>query len=230
MTRSLRSVSSRKTISTSSPSGLDVRSVILGTDASRAVGSTADVAVGVDGAGSERQRGDVALADRAQAEDEPASAIGSARLIGMAHDARIEQGRRFERILVQEVGADQLALRLRESRVRLERIFHFGGPRLEDIEQVPVPAFEILQHLGKLLGRRLGIEAEHAVDDVIGPGLVGLVEVPRLGRRLEGAHDDPRRIRAQIQGLAIEEHGLRQGGSLGWSVVDCENSGAERQQ
>ena len=57
--------------------------------------------------------------------------------------------------------------------MRLERIFHFRSPRLECIEQVAVPAVEILQHFGQLLSRRLRIEAKHAVDDMVGPGLVG---------------------------------------------------------
>ena len=77
-------------------------------------------------------------------------------------------------------------------------------------------AFEILQHIGKLAGGGIRIERKHPVDDMIGAGLVGRVEIARLGRRLERPHDDPRRIRPQIERLPVQESGLRQGalGSL----------------
>ena len=51
------------------------------------------------------------FADGAKAQDEATAALRRARLIGMGDDARIEQRRRFEGILVQEIGSDQLALR-----------------------------------------------------------------------------------------------------------------------
>ena len=61
-------------------------------------------------------------------------------------------------------------------------------------------AFEVFEHFGQLLRGSLGIEPKHPVDDMIGPGLVGRVEVSGFSRRLEGPDDDPGRIRAQIQG------------------------------
>ena len=39
------------------------------------------------------------------------AAFGGASLVGMPHDAGIEQSRRFERVFVQKIGADQAALR-----------------------------------------------------------------------------------------------------------------------
>ena len=149
------------------------------------------------------------FADRPQAQDEPASPVGNAGLVGMADDAGIEQRRCFEGVFVQEIGADQAALRLAEARMRLEGVFHFGGARIERIEQVAMPAFEILEHVGQLLRCGFRIEAENPVDDMIGAGLVGAIEVSRFGRGLEGADDDARRIGAQIERLAIEEHRLR---------------------
>ena len=80
--------------------------------------------------------------------------------------------------------------------------------------------FEVLEHVAQLLRGSFGIEPKHPVDNVIGPDLIGRVEVARLSRRLEGPDDDPGRIRAQIQGLAIQESGLRQGGSL--EVIEVE--------
>jgi hypothetical protein len=39
---------------------------------------------------------------------------------------------------------------------------------------------------------------------VVGPGLVGGIEVPRFGRRPERAHDHSCRIRAQIKILTVQ--------------------------
>ena len=54
---------------------------------------------------------------------------------------------------------------------------------------------------------------------MVGPGLIRRVEVSRLGRRLEGSDDDPAGIRTQMQGLAVQESGLRQRGPLGLFAV-----------
>ena len=146
--------------------------------------------------------------DGAKAEDEATPAFRRAGLIGMRDDARIEQRRRFEGIFVQKIGADQLALCLGESGMRREGIFHFVGARLEGRQQVAVAALEILEHVGQLGGHRLGIERQDPVDDVVRPGLVGGIEVAWLGRRLERAHDHPRRIGAQIKRLPVQERDL----------------------
>jgi hypothetical protein len=85
----------------------------------------------------------------------------------------------------------------------LQRLFHLLGARLEDIEQIPVTAFEIFEHVRQLLRCGFGIEAKNSVDDMIGPDLIGCVEVTGLRRRFERPDDDPGRIRPQIQGLTI---------------------------
>ena len=69
-------------------------------------------------------------------------------------------------------------------------------------------ALEILKNLGQLIVRRLGIERKDPIDDVVRPRFVGGIEVPRLGRRLERAHDDPGRIGAQIESLTVQERGF----------------------
>lgn len=66
-------------------------------------------------------------------------------------------------------------------------------------------ALEILQHISQLAGDGLSIERKHSVNNVIGTGLISGIEVPRLGRRLERTHDDPRGIRTQIKNLTIQE-------------------------
>jgi hypothetical protein len=79
----------------------------------------------------------------------------------VAHDARIEQGRRLERVFVQKISPDQAALRLGEYGVRLECLLHLGGACLEDIEQVPVAAVEVFKHIGQLPGRGFGLQPEN---------------------------------------------------------------------
>ena len=74
------------------------------------------------------------FADRTKAQNEPTAIYRRTGLVRVAHDARIEQGRRFERVLVKEVGSDQAALRLVQYGMRLQRIFHLGRARLEDLE------------------------------------------------------------------------------------------------
>ena len=92
--------------------------------------------------------------------------------------------------------------------MRRKGVFHFVGARLECLQQVAVAPLEILKDIGQLAGCRLRIERQDPVDDMVRPGLVGGIEVPRFGRRLERTHDDPRRIGAQIKSLPVQECGL----------------------
>jgi hypothetical protein len=80
--------------------------------------------------------------------------------------------------------------------VRLARLFQFRGPPIEDIEQISVTTFKILEHVCQLAHSSFGIEPKNPVDDIVDPGLVGWAEVPWLSRRFEGSDDDPGRIRA----------------------------------
>jgi hypothetical protein len=99
--------------------------------------------------------------------------------------------------------------------MRLQCLFHLYGARLEDFEQVSVTAFEVLEHFSQLSRGDSGLEPKNPANDVVGPGLVGRVEVPGLSRGLEGSDDDPGRIWTQMQDLAVQESGLRQSGPLG---------------
>ena len=74
------------------------------------------------------------FSDSAKAQDKSAAALWSTRLIGVPDDAWIEQGRRFERILVKKIGTDQRALCLAQYGMRLERLFHFCSAGLEDLQ------------------------------------------------------------------------------------------------
>lgn len=154
------------------------------------------------------------FANGAKAQDESAAVFRRARLVGMTNNAWIEQGRGFERIFVEKIGPDQSTLRLAQWSMGVERLLHFRCARLENIEQVPVPALEVLKHLSQLLCARFGIEPKHPGNNMIGANLVGRVEVSGLSRRLEGPYDDPRRVRAQIEALAVHEFGGGQRCSL----------------
>src|SRR5664279_4558068 len=155
------------------------------------------------------------FANGAKAQDESAAMFRCAGLVGMPDDAWIEQGRGFERILVEKISPDQSTLRLIQLSMWFERVLHLSGARFKDVEQVPVATFEVFEHLVQLLRGGFSIEPKHPVNDMIGTDLVSRVEVARLSRRFEGPDDDPGRIRAQIEALAIQEFGVGQRCSLG---------------
>src|ERR1044071_2328247 len=102
----------------------------------------------------------------------------------------------------------------------LERLFHFPGPRFENVEQIPVTAFEVFQHLSQEMRGRFSIEPKHPLNDMIGSDLVSRVKVSRFSRWFEGPDDDPGRVWAQIEALAIHESGLGQRCSLGAAEMD----------
>ena len=159
------------------------------------------------------------FADGAKAQDESAAIFRGTRLVGVPDDARIEQGRRLERVLIEKIRTDEAALRLIQFGMWLERIFHLCGARLEDIEQIPVTAFEVFEDIAQLLRSSFRIEPKNPADDMVGPGLIRRIEVPGLGRRLEGSDDDPGWIWTQVQDLSVQELGLRQRSPLGSFAV-----------
>ena len=145
------------------------------------------------------------LTDRAQAEDEPQSAFGRAGLIRVGNNAGIEQRRGFKGILVEKIGADQLALYQAESDMIRKSIFHLVGAGLELRQQVAVPSLKIFQDIRQLRGRVLDAKGQDTVNDMVGPGLVSGVQVAGFGGRLEGPHDNPGRIGTNIESLSVQE-------------------------
>ena len=154
----------------------------------------------------------MAFADGTKAEDETKAALRGSGLIRMRDDTRIEERRGLERIFIEKIGADELALDLCERSMIGQRIFHLRGARLEGLQQIAMAAEEILQNIGQLTVRCLGIEREHTFDDMVGTGLVGRIEITRLRGRLERPNDHARRIGPQMKGLAIEKREFRQDG------------------
>ena len=85
--------------------------------------------------------------------------FGASGLVGMRHDAGIEQRRGFERIFVQKIGPDQLALDLGKSAVSRQRLFHDVGTGLERLQQVAMPALKIFQHVRQQVAATSGSSA-----------------------------------------------------------------------
>lgn len=79
-----------------------------------------------------------------------------------------------------------------------QRVFHFCGARLKNIDQICMTAFKIVEHFAQLLRGSLGIEPNHPANDMIGSNLIGGVEVSGFSCRFERSDDDPCRIRTQI--------------------------------
>jgi len=67
-----------------------------------------------------------------------------------------------------------------------------------------------LEHIAQLLCGSFGIEPKDPADDMVGPYLIGGVVASGFRCRFEGSDDDPCRVRAQIQALAIDESELGQ--------------------
>ena len=89
-------------------------------------------------------------------------------------------------------------MRLVQFGMWLKRVFHFCGARLEDIDQIPVTAFEIVEHVAQLLFGSVGIEPKYPADYMISPNLVGEIEVSGFSCWFEGSDDDPCGVRPQI--------------------------------
>lgn len=138
------------------------------------------------------------FADGAKTQNESTAVLRRASLIGVPDNAWIEQGRRLERIFMKKIRSDQPALRLVQFSMWFKCSFHLRGSRLEEIEQISVTTFKIFEHICQLPRGGFRIEPKHSVDDMIGPDLVGWVEISGFSRGLEGADDDPSWIRAQI--------------------------------
>jgi hypothetical protein len=86
----------------------------------------------------------------------------------------------------------------------VDGFLHFISARFEYLEQIAVTTFEVLQDFREFTGRRSGIERQDAVHDVIRARLIGGIEVPGFGCRLEWSDDHSCRIRAQIKTLPIQ--------------------------
>ena len=113
------------------------------------------------------------FADSAKAENEAQAAFRRPRLVRVRHDAGIEQRRGLERVFVQKISADQLALDPGKSTVSRQRLFHDVGTGLECLQQVAMPALKVFQHVCQQAGCDLRVECENALDDMVGAGLVG---------------------------------------------------------
>src|SRR5207248_6684948 len=99
---------------------------------------------------SERERRDVTFADCPKTENKAQVAFWRSVLIGVGHDARVEQGCRLERIFVEKIGTDKLPLSQCINRTVCERSTHLARTDGELVEKIAVPSLEIFQNLGEL--------------------------------------------------------------------------------
>src|SRR6185437_3778735 len=112
------------------------------------------------------------FADGPQAENEAQAAFRRSRLIGVRHDAGVEQRGGLERIFVEKIGAEKLALDLGKSVVCRERVFHVVGTKLKGLQQIAMAPLKILQYVSQQAGRGLRVECKNAFDDMVGARLV----------------------------------------------------------
>src|SRR5256885_9432537 len=66
-----------------------------------------------------------------------------------------------------------------------------------------------LQSPCNLVCRLLLEKKKNPADDMVGPGLVGWVEVSGFSRRFEGSHHDPGGIWTQVPDLSVQELAFR---------------------
>jgi hypothetical protein len=59
--------------------------------------------------------------------------------------------------------------------MRRERTFHFGSSRFENIEQIPVTAFKVLQYIAQLLLRAPGIKPQNPLNDMVGAHFISRI-------------------------------------------------------
>jgi hypothetical protein len=129
-----------------------------------------EIGAGAQDRAEETDRGQVSLADLAQADGDPQPAGRHAGLIGVGHDRRIAQGGGLDRELVGEVGADQQTLRGRQVRRPGHPMPDQAEVVQEDAFQIAVPPLELRDGPAEQVGRFGGGQVGDAVDQGVRPG------------------------------------------------------------
>ena len=106
---------------------------------------------------------------------------------------------------MEKIGPNQLALDCGETGVAGKGAFHLFCAGFELGQQVAMPALEIFQNLPQLRRCVFRAQGQNAVNDMVGPGLVGGIQVARFRCRLEGPYDDPGRVRTKVECLPVQE-------------------------
>ncbi len=152
----------------------------------------ADATLCVDRPAPERDRRDVSLAGGAEAQHEPSRALGQARLVRVPDHRRVEQGRRFQRIFLSEIGADQHSPVLAQVLVRQEMTANLLEPVQEEMAGLLVPVVKLAHHaLDEGVNLRLR-EGHESRDDPLDAVLVGQLERPDHDPGVAGLQDDAR--------------------------------------
>ena len=131
---------------------LRVRSM-SGVVTNRGVGSSAILQLLIDRAGAKRDRRHVPFAGRPQADDEPLRTGRQARLIRMPHHRRIEQRRRFERVLLRKITADEQLAVLADGRVGQQELLRVLEAMQDELPRLLMPAVKLGQQVADTAGR-----------------------------------------------------------------------------
>src|SRR5262249_35329117 len=137
----------------------------------------------VDHAGPKGNRGDMPLAGCSQTNDESVHSLREARLVGVPDHGRIEQGRRFQGVLLSEVRPDQKLAALAQLLVGEQEMLDEPEAFAKELPGRLMPVEELAEHV---LEEPLNFwlrEGHHARNDLDGTVLVDRPERP---------DDDPR--------------------------------------
>ncbi|MHC4974170.1 MAG: hypothetical protein ACYTG3_17765 [Planctomycetota bacterium] len=159
----------------------------------------------VDDPGAEHERGDMALAARAQAHQEPDRAVGQLGLVRVQHHRRIEERHRLEGVLQREVGPRQQAPVVTQPLVAADQARRAPIVLREDGIEIGVAIREPLPHLGQQPLHLLLRERPHHFQDGTRPLLPAGQE--KAGHDPRGIGVDPDRgpaHAARFRGQGIE--------------------------
>ena len=113
-------------------------------------GIEAQVGVAVENSGAEGDRGDVALAGGAEAEDYAALVRPEAALVRRGEDAGIEECGGFQRVFVGEIRAEQQAAWLAQLLIGREEMADLLEPLGEDVMKATVTTQKVRKNLVQL--------------------------------------------------------------------------------
>jgi hypothetical protein len=127
----------------------------------------------VDHPGAHLDAGDVPIADSTHGHEEPGRARVETALIGMRHHGGVEQRSALDRVLLGEVGPDQLPSCARDVTDAHEPVLEQPRVRGPRRRQVAVAVPEGVERGGESVGHLVLGQSEHPLEDGARPRLAG---------------------------------------------------------
>jgi len=146
---------------------------------------------------SKRDGGNVAFTRGAQAENKPQRARRQTSLVRVRYDGRIEQGSGFQRVLREEIGADQEPPSFGYV-LKRQRLAHLFEALEEELADLLVALRKLSGYFGQQLPSAVFRERHDPGDD---PGY------PLGTTRAEGPEENPGLVRMEDCGGTFEIHG-----------------------